>query len=180
MHALKSRFVLLTLQLTGKRCAVCHITSGLDVLCHYRHTLYATCTAARMPVRSYATWECATLDDLARCLLAVAGSATSLSKSILQSVCGQGRSGQNKLLFRCMVATCPLYQCIRFELAVCRCAGTWVHCSSLALPPKIFTLMQIVIKWSAPLVQFHAIYVSSMPAHFGLCSPNNRKPIWPT
>lgn len=53
-----------------------------------------------------------------------------------------------------MVATCPLYQSVRIE--ICRCAGAWVHCSSLALalPPKVFTLMQ-----------FYAIYVSSMPAH---------------
>ncbi len=106
------------------------------------------CMHSKDGCHSHATYRCVTLDSLARCLLAVAGAATPISKSRVQSVCGQGRSAPNKTLSRCMMAPCPLYQSVTTE--VCHCAGTWVHCSSLALPAKVFIL-----------THFHAIVLAA-------------------
>lgn len=119
--------------------------------------------------QSHATYWCVILDSLARCLLAVAGAATPFSNTWVQNVCGQGRSAPNKTLSRCMVATCPLYQSVTTE--VCHCAGTWVHCSSLALPAKVFILMHF---------HYFAACQLFLHLHVALCSANNCKTTWPT
>lgn len=123
----------------------CASTTPTDSVCYVHNKDACYCPAT--PI----------LDDFARCLLADAGSATSLSSSRVQSVCRQGRSKQDAF----QMAMSPLYQFIRVVFAV---AGTWVHCSSLALrstTSQIFTLMQ-----------FHAIHNSSS------CDTNTLVPVY--